>query len=232
MGRVRGPCDRSRTRFKPSNPASAVNINKLLLIVSCVALSAACESSPNKPAAQPAQPVAPVAAGVVAPDLKPAEPAAQAPTHRYSPFVLRVEQGSVFKKISFKDVGFKLREDEAEARAVYEVIAESLAQELSGEVKLQLAAEVAYDEAILDPNNHVACGSDHLYVDVWRSKQPERWGYSLWSGCGEDDNFAWREIKVEGQVAGDPIEEVRPLTRGIVEALSTAVERGCYQKTC
>lgn len=181
--------------------------------------------------------VAPAQSAAKAP-VKAAEPVAVAKqdvprlTHRYSPFVIRVGQGSVFKKISFKDVGFKLKDGEDEARAVYEIIAESLAVELAGDAKLQLAAEVAYDEAILDPNNHVACGSDHLYVDLWRSTSPDRWGYSLWSGCGEEDNFAWREITIEGASSDDPIESVKPLTRGITEALSAASARGCYQKTC
>jgi hypothetical protein len=215
-----------------SSHVTAVNTKIVVLsLLSLIALSA-CDGG-----AKPAAPVSatPLAAGVVAPKTLPPMPAApvvEAPKYRYSPFVLKVNQGSVFKKISFKDVGFKLKEEEDEARMVYELVAESLAQELASEERLKLAAEVAYDEAILDPNNHVACGSEHLYVDVWHSQRPERWGYSLWSGCGEEDNFAWREIKVEGAMVSDPLEAVKPLTRGIVESLATASTKGCYQKSC
>jgi hypothetical protein len=228
-------CAGSGPASNPPLKAKVTDVNNKIVVSSLLSLLSlsACDGG-AKPVVQ-APVVAVAAAGVMAPKTLVGVPAgvvAEAPKYRYSPFVLKVGQGSVFKKISFKDVGYKLKEEEDEARQVYELIAESLAQELASEARLGLAAEVAYDEAILDPNNHVACGSEHLYVDMWHSQTPERWGYSLWSGCGEDDNFAWREIKVEGGEAGDPLELVKPLTRGIVESLATASTKGCYQKSC
>ena len=91
---------------------------------------------------------------------------------------------------------------------------------------------LASGATILDPSNHLACGSDHLYVDVWQSDAPKRWGYSLWSGCGEDDNFAWKEISYEPSVAGDLSHDVKPLAQSIVASIREANARGCYQKTC
>lgn len=160
-----------------------------------------------------------------------AKEAKKKPSFHYSPFVLKVSsQESVFKTISFKDVGVHGLAD-AERDVLYETIAESLAYKLSQAQDLSMTSRVVYDEEILDPNNHLACGSHHLYVDIWRSSKT-RWGYSLWSGCGEDDNFEWKELSVDEVEVGDLVEEVNPLTKGIVESLRAANARGCYQKTC
>jgi hypothetical protein len=200
----------------------------LTILLLTLSLLAACNTSP--PQATSNAPTTPAAAIAEVKAAKVDEAKKAKLTHRYSPFVLNVPQGSVFKKISFKDVGFKLQDEDGEALLVYEVIAEALADELKQAQKLRLEAQVSYDEGNLDPNNHVFCGSDQLYVDLWRSSSPARWGYSLWSGCGDNDNFAWRELKTE--VIDDPVEDVRPLTRDIVQTLATATERGCYQKVC
>ena len=151
-------------------------------------------------------------------------------SHAYSPFVLRVSNGDPFRVVSFKDVGMKLDDDDA--MLMYETIAESLSLELGAAKSLGMNAQVAYDESNLDPKNHLACGSDQLYVDLWRSEGPARWGYSLWSGCGEDDNFAWKEVRVETLDTGDPVKDVKSLTSNIVSTLATATSKGCYQKTC
>jgi len=150
------------------------------------------------------------------------------PKFRYSPFVLKVNtKGSVFKTVSFKDVGVNNIPDEERA-VLYETLAESLAYGLTEDRQLSMTSSVVYDKEILDPNNHLACGSDHLYVDIWRSDK--RWGYSLWSGCGEEDNFAWKEI--EYKPSEDVTSDVDPLTRDILSTLRTADSKGCYQKTC
>ena len=150
------------------------------------------------------------------------------PKFRYSPFVLKVNaKDSVFKTVSFKDVGVNGIPDEERA-VLYETLAESLAYGLTADQQLSMTSSVIYDKAILDPDNHLACGSDHLYVDVWRSKQ--RWGYSLWSGCGEEDNFAWKEIEYTPNP--DFTSEIDPLTRDILSTLRTADSKGCYQKAC
>lgn len=154
------------------------------------------------------------------------------PSHHYSPFVLDVKsKRSLFRKISFKDVGVHVTRDELR-ESLYETMAESLASELTVDTALSMPASVVYDEAIMDPLNHLACGSDHLYVDVWKSDAPSRWGYSLWSGCGEDDNFAWKEVSFSPHPAGDVTEEIKPLAQSIVASIREANKRGCYQKTC
>jgi hypothetical protein len=167
--------------------------------------------------------------GAVKPaDSKAKEANVAKPKFRYSPFVLKVNaKDSVFKTVSFKDVGVNGVPDEERA-VLYETIAESLAYGLSEDRQLSMTSSVVYDKEILDPNNHLACGSDHLYVDVWRSKQ--RWGYSLWSGCGEEDNFAWKEIEYTPDA--DVTSEIDPLTRDILSTLRTADSKGCYQKAC
>ena len=149
--------------------------------------------------------------------------------HRYSPFVLKIDAPeSAFDTISFKDVGIKL--DDSQREMVYETIAQALSQELASDKVLNLSSNVSYDKAILDPNNHLACGSRHLYVDVWQSRAPDRWGYSLWSGCGDDDNFDWKEISFER--TDDHMSNVAFLTRQIRTSLREATEKGCYRKTC
>lgn len=153
-------------------------------------------------------------------------------THHYSPFVLAVQSPrSLFRKISFKDVGVRIDREELR-ESIYEVMAETLASELRVEAALSMPASVVYDEAILDPANHLACGSDHLYVDVWQSEAPRRWGYSLWSGCGEDDNFAWKEVSYDPHPEGDVSIDIKPLAQSIVASIREANKRGCYQKTC
>lgn len=148
----------------------------------------------------------------------------------YSPFVLDIKDKNVFRRISFKDVGAKL--DQKHATMLYESLAEALRVELSSDPTLSMRAEVSFDKAITDPKNHLACGSDHLYIDFWRSQNPQRWGYSLWSGCGEDDNFAWKEFVYTVEKPGVPVEEIAPLAKNIVSSIKEASAKGCYQKAC
>ncbi len=214
-----------------------------LLMTTCVStllFLMACDSPPQ--VASPVEPKDSVVAahdraeeGVAAKETAPVPGADKKPEYHYSPFVLKVSSpNSAFKKISFKDVGLRhLDKDQATRHGFYETMAESLAYELQMNEELDMSASrVIYDEAIVDPANHLACGSNHLYVDVWRSAEPTRWGYSLWSGCGEEDNFEWREVEFEPATDGDVIKDVSTLSKSIMESLEQADARGCYQKAC
>jgi hypothetical protein len=147
----------------------------------------------------------------------------------YSPFVVKLDGGK-FNTVSFKDVGLD-RETTDANDPLFEMIAASFAYEISQSEALGYDAQVTYDEKILDPENHLYCGIDHLYIDVWRSTSPDRWGFSLWSGCGEIDNFAWKEVP-DTSPSADPTVRVEALTSGIIEALAAAAESNCFQKTC
>jgi hypothetical protein len=158
-----------------------------------------------------------------------APPPEAAASHRYSPFVLKVSGESRFDTISFKDVGVKPRAGEDHER-FYEVMAESLSLELSTEAPGALSAEVQYSEEITDPKNHKSCGSKHIYVDVWSTEAPPRWGYSLWSGCEEESQFVWRELpRASGE---DPSTEVGALTQDIAASLRKARETSCFVRGC
>ena len=69
-------------------------------------------------------------------------------------------------------------------------------------------------------------------VYVWRSESPKRWGYSLWSGCGESDNFAWQEVEVDEAKVGTLTEEVSPLAESIADRLAEAESSNCFVKQC
>lgn len=147
-----------------------------------------------------------------------------APGPNYSPFVLQMSSALPFEQISFKDVGMSV--DPASRQLVYEEVAQSLSAALAQDPELPMSSEVLYSEAAADPSNHVACGASHIYVDVWAPQGQQGWGYSLWSGCGEEDRFAYREIPRE------TADDVDALTRGIADALRQAVTRGCFQRSC
>jgi hypothetical protein len=153
------------------------------------------------------------------------------PDYHYSPFALRLENHADFEVISFKDVGLDRSADEPND-FLYETVAQSLAMELNRREKLGVRSEVYFDEALADPKNHLACGQNHLYVDVWRSSQPDRWGYSLWSGCGEMDNFAWREVEMHRDPERQPFASVSELTGSIAETLDEATRTHCYTREC
>ncbi len=206
-------------------------LSALFAIISLGACEKPQSSIQHHAAVKPAA-IAPTSDVVKNTEKKPAEAKKEKPSYYYSPFVLSVRSNqSLFKKISFKDVGVKALNDDLR-KSVYEVMAQSLASELSIEHSLSMPANVVYDEAITDPSNHLACGSDHLYVDVWQSEAPKRWGYSLWSGCGEDDNFAWKEVSFTPHPQGDLKVDVKPLAQSIVASIREANQKGCYQKTC
>jgi len=146
------------------------------------------------------------------------EPAPESPDPVYSPFVVRLDD-TPFSVISFKDVGMSLASDEQQH--VYETIAEGLA--------LELGSQMHHDPHSADPANHVACEGEHVYVDMWQSGSG--WGYSLWSGCGEDDQFAHREISVPNE-PDDRLASIDSLTTDIARELRRAVAENCFNRHC
>jgi len=145
---------------------------------------------------------------------------------RYLPFRVDLQGDLVFHRITFKDVGpGHGRLD----HPLVEAIAESLSLALTADDQLRTRATVAHDPKLLDPRGHLACEGHHLYVDLWRPT-PSRWGYSLWSGCGESDRFAWNELDVPQRPEVTHL--VEPLTRSIAASLRAATKRACYRRTC
>lgn len=150
-------------------------------------------------------------------------------TFHYSPFVVEVSGSDDFDAISFKDVGI-LRMDYTPADPKLETLAEAVAYEMSvAHPGLELA--VKYDPKMADPANHKACAGRHVYVDVWQTAH-QHYGYSLWSGCGEDDNFAWEQLSTPIEDHADLVQEVTPLARALSEKLKHASQTKCFQKNC
>lgn len=204
------------------------------LALSLVCTAMACDqqlNSPLKASATPAQSLetpTPLKDGST--QVKPGVDKVVKAKYAYSPFVLRITSHRIFRTVSFKDVGSHL--GHKDANVVYEALADALALEVNTIPELSMVSNVAYDASNLDPSNHLSCGADKIYVDFWRAKSPERWGYSLWSGCGEDDNFAWKEIAYTPSKKKDLIKDLKPLAQGIVSSLKDAHTNSCYQKMC
>ncbi len=149
----------------------------------------------------------------------------------YSPFGIAVANSDDYELISFKDVG--LGEPGGASRGrVYETIAQSLAYQLRLDSDFEPGPKVIHDPALADPDHHRYCEKDRIYVDVWRSDSPARWGYSLWSGCSKAQQFAWQELPAP-EIAPDALAAgVEPLTRDIAESLEEAGEENCYRRSC
>lgn len=150
----------------------------------------------------------------------------------YSPFVIEGDGDLRFNSISFTDVGIQQPEPEPADQFLLEAIAESLAYEIEGHPDLDFAPRVEYDEAQLQDENHLACDRDHLYVAVWRGYEPDRWGYSLWSGCHERQKFEWKEIEDPDSEFDDTIEWVEPMTRSIADSIHEAHRQDCFSAIC
>lgn len=153
------------------------------------------------------------------------------PDYQYSPFGVRLHSGEHFHLISFKDVGLE-RKNHSETAPILEAIAQSVAYELQKRRDLEVTPEVFYDPKLSDPSKHLSCGDRHLYVDVWQSQDPDRYGYSLWSGCGKSGKFAWDEVPIRGTVDSSLADRVSPMGEGIVESLAEAHDRECFSKNC
>ncbi len=156
------------------------------------------------------------------PDLAPAP---ESPDPVYSPFVVQMRTQSLpFSVISFKDVGMTL--PQTDRVHVYETIAEGLALELASHETM--SNDVGHDITMSDPSSHVACEGEHIYVDMWSAGEGG-WGYSLWAGCGQDDEFAHREIDPPGD---DRLAALAPLAVDIANELRTAIRTGCFTRHC
>lgn len=152
--------------------------------------------------------------------------------HYYSPFVITVDGDVVFKTVTFTDVGISQPDPGRVDDTLLETIAESLARHLSRSDTLGYATRVYHDAALADPDNHLFCEESHLYVALWKGYAPDRWGYSLWSGCNEEHQFAWKEVEIPESAANDMIESVKPLSVSVVESLEKATKEGCFLSEC
>ena len=150
----------------------------------------------------------------------------------HSPFYLIGEGELMFDSISFTDVGLKPRERTPADLLILEAIAESLAYELKSHEELDFSASVKHDKSLLDPSNHLRCDKDHLYVALWRGYEPDRWGYSLWSGCHERQKFEWQEVPDPHDDDVDAVTWVEPLTESIVDSIHEAQIEDCYSARC
>lgn len=172
-----------------------------------------------------------VASGQVAAEQ--AEVAENVPReHYYSPFVIAVDSDVVFKTVTFEDVGIRQPDPGPVDDTLLEAIAESLAQKLSRSTSLGYSAKVYHDAAVADPANHLFCEESHLYVALWKGYSPDRWGYSLWSGCSDEHQFGWKEVLIPEGVKDDLVDSVMPLTASIVETLETATKKNCFVAEC
>lgn len=153
--------------------------------------------------------------------------------HFYSPYFLSGDGELPFTTISFTDVGLNVRAEAPVDGYLLEAIAESLAYKIVDHEELNYTPEVRFDQTLADPENHNFCDDEHLYVALWRGFDPDRWGYSLWSGCHESQQFAWHEVvHPEALGTGDVIAQVDPLTESIVESIRDAHQQDCYSVAC
>ena len=150
----------------------------------------------------------------------------------HSPFIIEGDGDIPFEKITFTDVGLTAPEPGPADDYLLEAIAESLAVELRRHEELEFDPEVQYRESLRDPSNHLYCDREHLYVALWRGYEPDRWGYSLWSGCHEQQKFAWQEVSDDAPDDADIVTRIEPLAEDIVERLDDARDEGCFSHAC
>lgn len=148
----------------------------------------------------------------------------------YSPFGLRLRGFPGFDVISFKSVGF-LEAVAGSETLVFEGLAQSVRRQLEAHPQMDVRADVYHDESLADPANHKSCDRNHIYVDVWHSSNPRRFGYSLWSGCGQSDRFAWHEVPASDE-ASSIVDQIAPLARDIADRLADEQKGGCFQREC
>lgn len=175
--------------------------------------SAVAPAGPSQPAAR---------AGDIPPGVDVAGPT-------YSPFVVHVQGEVPYRRVSFKQVGPPLAS--VDRTLLFESIAESLALEL-GRTEQRLTSETRFTPEVQDPANHLACGSAHIYVDFWNegSQSHPVYGFSMWSGCGEESLFA--KDAVEAPSEADLPDQVLPLARRIAERLDHAAKTSCFRRSC
>ncbi|MBX3246975.1 MAG: hypothetical protein KF901_07325 [Myxococcales bacterium] len=187
---------------------------RLLPVILLFACGADRESSAGSHSSGVSSAVAPVAPVALAPET---------PDPVYSPFLIEVVEAP-FALISFKDVGMSL--PAGERALIYESLAEELALALRGDAA-PMMSQVRHDASVADPASHVICEARHIYVDLW--SEADGWGYSLWSGCGEDDQFAHRAVRVDRT---DRLASLDPLASDIASSLRGAMQTGCFTRLC
>lgn len=170
--------------------------------------------------------------GTAAPNSpKPSGNASPKTDAHYSSFGIRTD-AKKFEVISFKDVGLG-RDNPTPTDPLLEVIAQSVAYELNQRPELSVRPRVFRDASLSDPAKHTYCEDERVYIDVWRSESPGRWGYSLWSGCSAKQKFASNEVPIQvTRETADVEKAVEPLTEDIADSLADAVERECFRRTC
>lgn len=150
----------------------------------------------------------------------------------YSPFLITGTGDFKFEKISFTDVGLNQPEPGPVEPYLLETIAETLAYTIADHEELDFTPNVEYDPSQLVEANHRHCDRDHLYIALWRGYDPDRWGYSLWSGCHERQKFEWEEVPDPHAGEVDAITWVEPLTDSIVDSIHEAQQQDCFVARC
>lgn len=217
------PPDSTRTEpaGRPGHPGRPVRVPVFTAIVTLTALAALVTFV----APRPTPPTAP-AARATAVVSTPGTITAPETRHRYSPFAIRLDGHHAFDVVTFKDVGHPLSDPHLHVdELMAEAFAIALRQSHSG-----LLTEVVHEPALLDPRSHVFCDRRHLYVDFWQAATGSRWGYSLWSGCGEDDRFAWQEI--DAPAAAELATQVERVVDDISRRLQIADGKRCHRREC
>lgn len=172
-------------------------------------------------------------AGCDEPQQAGAESAEDGATEEYhSPFYIAGEGDLYFERITFTDVGLNAPDPGPAEPLVMEAIAESLVQQLERREALDFTGRVDYDKNLEDPAAHMHCDRQHLYVALWRGWEPDRWGYSLWSGCHEQQKFAWEEVLDPHPDHPDVVTWVEPLVDSIVDSIEEADEEECFSAKC
>lgn len=153
--------------------------------------------------------------------------------HYYSPYYLTGEGDLVFRTITYTDVGIRQPGEGPVDPEVLEAFSEALAGRLMAMEGIEYDVEVKHDPSQADPSEHLFCEGEHLYIALWHGYEPERWGFSLWSGCEAHHEFAWEEIEdpLERGVE-DLSERLAPLVDRIAAKVEEAHHTGCYLTSC
>jgi hypothetical protein len=161
--------------------------------------------------------------------VSPAEPERAAAKNPYSPYGVQVHENQHFDVVTFKDVGVSHFGEQRDP--LLEAIADSLAMNMSIDPTMPYIARLVHDEEFANPDSHIYCDMNHIYVDVWTSEEPDRWGYSLWSGCSESDQFAHEELEVDLH-SDDYLSAVQALTNRIADDIRRADRDDCFTQSC
>lgn len=147
--------------------------------------------------------------------------AAQAGEGTWSPFEVALHGHPAFSVVSFKVYG------QAAAPEAQEMVADALA--LALRVRDRLSTEVVYAAELMSPAAHRYCEPAHLYIDLWPEDGDGRWGFSLWSGCSEEDLFARAKL---ASPAADLAGQLVDVAGRIDRSIRAADARACYVRAC